>query len=274
MTKHRTQDPPLRPNCSQSMKQSEGMQNSLPDDIALKIASSLQLSDVCSLGSCSWFWSDSVWESLYRDRWPALDLGRDSSSAPQIKTHQLDPQIQSSSMMGWRGFYINKHNEIASRATVLVDFLKQHSSTESIEVGHYLAAIDELCSMQCGFKDVQMFFFEPKLNVLLNLVGLHYCISCLGIPAEYIVEVLNKCKISEREVCVQWWKLGRWCYGFRLRDESHSRTFSLGSLAMAKEDEVLGVLHRGAIHEGLRVQISVAKPICTSWSFQSLPTQN
>ncbi|CAL5431318.1 unnamed protein product [Camellia sinensis] len=53
--------------------------------------------------SCSWFWrelcgSDCVWESLYRDRWPALDLGRDSSSAPQIKTHQLDPQIQSSSV--------------------------------------------------------------------------------------------------------------------------------------------------------------------------------
>ncbi|KAL7210376.1 hypothetical protein ACSBR1_031850 [Camellia fascicularis] len=167
------------------MKQSEGMQNSLPDDIALKIASSLQLSDVCSLGSCSWFWrelcgSDCVWESLYRDRWPALDLGRDSSSAPQIKTHQLDPQIQSS--MGWRGFYINKRNEMASRATVVVDFLKQYSSTESIEVGHYLAAIDKLCSMQCGFKDVQMFFFKPKLNVLLNLVGLHYCISCLGIP--------------------------------------------------------------------------------------------
>ncbi|GMP76758.1 hypothetical protein CsSME_00033301 [Camellia sinensis var. sinensis] len=92
--------------------------------------------------------------------------------------------------------------------------------------------------------------------------------------AEYIVEVLNKCKISEREVCVRWWKLGRWFYGFCLRDESHSRTFSLGSLAMAKEDEVLGVLHRGAIHEVLRVQISVAKPICTSWSFQSSPTQN
>ncbi|XP_028090004.1 uncharacterized protein LOC114290330, partial [Camellia sinensis] len=59
---------------------------------------------MCSLGSCSWFWrelcgSDCVWESLYRDIWPALDLGRDSSSAPQIKTHQLDPQIQSSSML-------------------------------------------------------------------------------------------------------------------------------------------------------------------------------
>ncbi|CAL5395711.1 unnamed protein product [Camellia sinensis] len=57
---------------------------------------------MCSLG-CSWFWrglcgSDCVWESLDRDIWPALDLGRDSSSAPQIKTHQLDPQIQSSSM--------------------------------------------------------------------------------------------------------------------------------------------------------------------------------
>ncbi|CAL5347063.1 unnamed protein product [Camellia sinensis] len=233
--KYRTQDTPLPPNCSQSMKQSEGMQNSLPDDIALKIASSLQLLE-------------------------------------KMVVECVIVEVDGSG--GWRGFYINKHNEMASRATVLVDFLKQHSSTESIEVGQYLAAIDELCSIQCGFKDVQLFFFKPKLNVLLNLVGLHYCISCLGIPAEYIVEVLNKCKISEREVCVRWWKLGRWFYGFCLRDESHSRTFSLGSLAMAKEDEVLGVLHRGAIHEVLRVQISVAKPICTSWSFQSSPTQN
>ncbi|PSR92649.1 F-box only protein [Actinidia chinensis var. chinensis] len=249
------------------MKQLEGIQNSLPDDIALKIASSLQVSDVCSLGSCSRFWrelcgSDCVWASLYRERWPALDFAK-------IK----NPQIESA-LMGWRGIYLRKHNEMASRATVVVHFMIQCLSAESIEVVHYLSAIENLCSMQFGFKDVQMFFFSPKLNVVLNLVGLHYCISWLGVPAEYIMEALNSCKISEREVCVRWWKLGRWFNGFRLRDESHSRTFSLADIAMAKEDAVLGVLHRGAIHEVLRVQISVAKPVCTPWSFQSSPTQN
>lgn len=87
--------------------------------------------------------------------------------------------------------------------------------------------------------------------------------------AEYVIEALQSCKVSERQVCVKWWKLGRWFYGFRLRDESNSRSVSLGDLPM--EDEVLGVLHRGAIHEVLRVQISVVNPPCTSWSFQSTP---
>ncbi|KAF7123771.1 hypothetical protein RHSIM_Rhsim12G0090200 [Rhododendron simsii] len=68
--------------------------------------------------------------------------------------------------------------------------------------------------------------------------------------AEAIMEALDGGHISEREVCVQWWKLGRWFYGFRLRDESRSHTFSLLDIAMDKEEEVLGVLRRGAIHEG------------------------
>lgn len=39
---------------------------------------------------------------------------------------------------------------------------------------------------------------------------------------------------------------------------------------MAKEEEVLGVLHRGAIHEVLRVQISfVNSSSLTPWSRQS-----
>lgn len=88
------------------------------------------------------------------------------------------------------------------------------------------------------------------------------------------MEALDSGHISEREVCVQWWKLGRWFYGFRLRDESRSRTFSLLDIAMDKEEEVLGVLRRGAIHEVIRVQISVAKPVSPPWSVQSPPTPN
>lgn len=58
---------------------------------------------MCSLGSCSRFWrelcgSDCVWECLYRERWPALDLGKDSS-AQDVKTHQFDPQIEPSLMV-------------------------------------------------------------------------------------------------------------------------------------------------------------------------------
>lgn len=92
----------------------------------------------------------------------------------------------------------------------------------------------------------------------------HFC------KVEEVIKALNNCKISEREVCVQWWKLGRWFYGFRLRDELHSRNVSLASLATSKEEgEILGVLQRGAIHEVLRVQISAVKSISTSWSSQT-----
>lgn len=57
-------------------------------------------------------------------------------------------------------------------------------------------------------------------------------------------------------------------------DESHSRWVSLADLAMAKEQEVLVVLQRGAIHEVLRVQISVADPTSTPWSCQSAQRQD
>lgn len=78
--------------------------------------------------------------------------------------------------------YIDKHNEMDCRATVVLNFVEHCFSSESIEVGHYLSAIEGLCSMQLGFKDVQMFLFKPKLSVLLNLIGLHYCIGWLGVP--------------------------------------------------------------------------------------------
>jgi hypothetical protein len=60
-----------------------------------------------------------------------------------------------------------------------------------------------------------------------------------------IIEALQNCKISKRRVCVKWWKLGQWFYGFYMLDESHSRWVSLVDLAMAKEHEVLVVLQRG-----------------------------
>lgn len=87
-----------------------------------------------------------------------------------------------------------------------------------------------------------------------------------NLQGEYVVEELENCKISARRVCVKWWKLGRWFHGFRMRDESHSRWVSLADLAKAKEQEVLIVLQRGAIHEVLCVQISAADPTCTPWS--------
>ncbi|KAL2459229.1 uncharacterized protein Fot_54918 [Forsythia ovata] len=258
------------------MSRSQSIQNSLPHDISLKITSSLQVFDVCSLGSCSRFWrelcgSDCVWEALCKDRWPALDFDKDSS-AYQDQNFQLDQRIDSN-LKGWKELYINKHNEMAEKAALVMNFVERALAYESIEVGHYLKALEFMKSMQFGFKDVEMFFLKPKLNVLFNLVGLHYCIIWLDVLSKYLMEALHSNEITERQVCVQWWKLGRWFYGFRLRDELHSRNVSLGDLA-ASNEEVLGVLHRGAIHEVLRVQISAVKPTSTSWSHQVAQSVN
>ncbi|KAJ0035503.1 hypothetical protein Pint_25036 [Pistacia integerrima] len=240
-----------------TMKQSQCViQSSLPDDIALKIASFLEEPGVCALGSCSRFWrnlcgSDCIWESLIRQRWPILSMFNEPS------------------VTGWRKLYMKRHHEMASGTSDVVKYVEQCMRSDSLEVGDYLHAIENLNAIQLGFKDVQMFLFKPKLNVLFNLVGLHYCIFWLKMPPEIVMEALQSCKISERQVCVKWWKLGRWFYGFRMRDESRSRRVSLADLAMTKEAEVLGVLHRGAIHEVLRVQISFVNPSCTPWCCQS-----
>ncbi|CAA0839932.1 Unknown protein [Striga hermonthica] len=239
-----------------NMHRSANIQNSLPYDIALKIASSLQVVDLSSLGSCSRFWrdlcaSDCLWEPLSKHRWPQF-----------TSHHEID-----SNSKGWKGLYISKHNEMARKAASVASFVERALAYESIEVGDYLKGIELLNSLQFGFKDIQMFLLKPELNVLLNLVGLHYCIIWLDVPAEYVIEALNSRQVSEREVCVQWWKLGRWFYGFRLRDEFHSRNVSLEAMAVSNE-EVLGVLQRGAVHEVIRVQISAAKPAHKSWSCQ------
>ncbi|POO02380.1 F-box domain containing protein [Trema orientale] len=92
------------------------------------------------------------------------------------------------------------------------------------------------------------------------------------IQCEHVLEALQCSKISDRQVCVKWWKIGRWFYGFRMRDESRIRSVSLADLTTAKEEEVLAVLYRGAIHEVLRVQISISDPSGTPWYHQI--TQN
>lgn len=82
-------------------------------------------------------------------------------------------------MQGWKGLYMKQHNEMATGTSDVVKYVEQCMRSDSLEVGDYLQAVEDLNAMQLGFKDVQMFLFKPKLNVLLNLVGLHYCIFWL-----------------------------------------------------------------------------------------------
>lgn len=71
---------------------------------------------------------------------------------------------------------------MANRASSVIKFVEECSQNESLEVGYYLRAIRELCSMEAGFKDVQLFLFTRQSSALLNLIGLHYSILSLGIP--------------------------------------------------------------------------------------------
>ncbi|KAH1200782.1 hypothetical protein GmHk_17G047661 [Glycine max] len=238
--------------------------SSLPEDVALKIASLLQVRDLCALGCCSMFWkelcfSDCIWESLVRNRWPSLSSFHFPSSS---STH-------SPSFEKWRKLYLERHVELGVRARSVVKFLEACSRSESLEVGDYLKAVDTLIGTMFGFEDVQRFLFNPQMNVLINLVGVHYCLTTLGIPGDNLVEALRIHEISDRRVCVRWWKVGRWYYGFRMRDESHSRWVSLADLATEDDEHVLGVLRRGAVHEVLRVQISVVGRPSKPWSCNS-----
>lgn len=80
---------------------------------------------------------------------------------------------------------------MASKADAVIHFLEQCISSESIEVNDYLVAMQNMSSMQFGFRDVVVFFFKENLHVLLNLAGLHYCIAWLGVPVSTQYTVLD-----------------------------------------------------------------------------------
>jgi len=90
---------------------------------------------------------------------------------------------------------MNRHQEMAGKASSIIKFVEQCSSSASLEVRDYLKAIEELCSMQLDFKDVELFLFKPELNVVLNLIGLHYCINWLGVPVSFLSSLHLLCNI-------------------------------------------------------------------------------
>ncbi|KAH1089205.1 hypothetical protein J1N35_016462, partial [Gossypium stocksii] len=231
------------------MNQSDYSYSSLPNDIALKIASSLEVPDLSSLGCCSRVWreicgSDCLWESLVKERWPLL--------YEAVK----DPNFKD-----WRGFYVKQHEEKKGQANSVINLVEQCSQSDSLKVTDYLHAIRCLKTMQFGFRDVQMLLLKQKLNVLLNI---------LQVPAFCITEALRNGKIVDRQVCVKWRQPGRWFYGFRIRDGYHSRCVYLEDLVTGEDDgDVLTVLERGATREFLRVQVFVVNSPSSLWSSQT-----
>ncbi|XP_026450088.1 uncharacterized protein LOC113350198 isoform X4 [Papaver somniferum] len=118
------------------MNQSEMiLQNTLPDDIDLNIASFLQVLELCSLGSCSKFWrelcsTDYLWVSLSKDRCPALGISSESPIPLILNNSNTGSSSLSSNenIQGWRRFYINKHGDMASRASNIIKFVEEGTS--------------------------------------------------------------------------------------------------------------------------------------------------
>lgn len=73
------------------------------------------------------------------------------------------------------------------QADSIIKYVEKCLQSESIQVNDYVKAIECLKSLGFGFKDVQMLLLKPKLNVLLNLVGLHYCLNILQVPVTFRV---------------------------------------------------------------------------------------
>ena len=73
---------------------------------------------------------------------------------------------------------------MADRAHSLVELVKQSARYESLEVGDYQRAMEHLCNTKMGFEDVQLYLLTAKHSVLVNLIGLHYCLAWLGIQVK------------------------------------------------------------------------------------------
>uniref|UniRef100_A0A1J3J1X3 F-box domain-containing protein n=1 Tax=Noccaea caerulescens TaxID=107243 RepID=A0A1J3J1X3_NOCCA len=242
--------------------------SSLPHDIILKIGSSLQVIDLCTLSSCSRFWrelcaSDILWEPLFKERWPLLvPFDGDNTQFPQAQTAETDENSQE-----WRRIYMMQHEEMGSRASEVSKFVMEGPATLSLEAFEYQHAIETMSSMRLGFQDVELFLLKPNLSVLLNLIGVLYCIQHPKPVREQILDALRRSGISEQVVWVKWLTLGRWSSGRRMRDETVSRKVCLVDVVNGKEETVLRVLQRGVVHEVLRVCIStsdLAYAPCTS----------
>jgi hypothetical protein len=80
---------------------------------------------------------------------------------------------------------VMQHKEMASRASEVIKYVTKSPATLSLEAGIYLHAVETMSSMRFGFQDVELFFFKPNLSVLLNLIGLIYCIQHLKPRVSY-----------------------------------------------------------------------------------------
>ncbi|KAI5084447.1 hypothetical protein GOP47_0000616 [Adiantum capillus-veneris] len=261
----------------------EGLQRNygfeFPDDVSQNIIGLLPVWDVCSLAACSRHWrilcsSNFVWYSLYKKRW-SLENMKNSRAQDSLKYQHSNHSsmiLNPASPISWQAEYIYLHRQMVLGAASVIDYVKERACFDSMEVADYQKAMNLLSSSGLQCLDVEIFLLVPKLSVLINLLGLHYCLTHLKMKEKEAREALSRNKVGERQVCLRWWSLGGWTNGFRRHDEMHMRISSLLTLAELEPPSFLEVIDRGTLHEVLRVQIS-ADFESSAWVARSMHSQ-
>lgn len=70
--------------------------------------------------------------------------------------------------------------EMGRRAKAVVELVKARTRHESVEVADYQNGLMLLSTTGLALHDVLVFLLSPVHNVLINLIGLHYCLFHLG----------------------------------------------------------------------------------------------
>jgi hypothetical protein len=65
---------------------------------------------------------------------------------------------------------------MASGAMATVEYVKARACYDSLEVTEYQKAMTMLISRGLQFSDIDMFLLASKHSVLVNLLGVHYCL--------------------------------------------------------------------------------------------------
>lgn len=88
-------------------------------------------------------------------------------------------------MQGWQATYRNSHMEMGRRAKAVVELVKARTRHESVEVADYQNGLMLLSTTGLALYDVLLFLLTPVHNVLINLIGLHYCLFHLGAQVRF-----------------------------------------------------------------------------------------
>ncbi|KMZ72160.1 hypothetical protein ZOSMA_16G01290 [Zostera marina] len=223
---------------------------SLPNDVALKIASLLTVTDLCSLGSCCRYFrsicdGDELWINLINQRW--------------LSTENLPQQTPN---YRYKGVYATRHDEVARRVWSVIQPLSTITETDvKVSAQDYLKIIQDLNSLKLQFQDVLLILFKSSKynnnNVLINLIGLHYSMFHLGISVNDLREALRFTGNLSKIVCISSFTLGRVFFGVRMPDATLSRMLSLEELMSEEQEESRCILNRGTVEQVFRVETTI-----------------